>query len=158
MVDYARLADSAKGKQDADRTEIERHKRLRLDKCGFFEKLKNHLYGEMNKANVELHKRKTATFDKYVLPGFTEEIFLTYGTNLLCKVGIGVMNGRCCITAVINGPPNGNEISRKEYLCNQDESCTEILTAPGKEVPTFGDHPEAIAVDIISGILVGHFN
>ncbi len=158
MVDYSKLADHAKGKQEADRLEIERHKKLRSDPCGFFERLKTHLYAEMDKANVELNKRRAATFDKYVLPGFSEEVFLTYGTDSLCRVGLGVIRGSCRVTAVISGPPNGYEISRKEYLCEKDEGCSEILAVIGDGKPAEGTPPEVIATDIIAGVLIGHFD
>ncbi len=65
-------------------------------------------------------------------------------------------NGNCRVTAIISGPPNGYELSRKEYLCNQDVACHEPLPAVFKEIPE-GSCPEEIAVDIISGVLRGGF-
>ncbi len=158
MVNYAKLAVIAKMKQEADHTVIDNHKKLRVDDpCSFFEKVKAHILEEMNKANVELSKRGAATFDRYFLPGFPDEMFLTYGTNSLCRVGLGVKNGNCRVTAIISGPPNGYEISRKEYLCNQDVACHEPLPAVLNELPE-GACPEEIAVDVISGVLRGGFD
>src|ERR1035441_5622565 len=93
MVNYAKLADKAKMIQVADKLEAERHKELRADPCVFFDKVKAHIVEEMNKANVELRKRGAATFDRNYLPGFSEELFLTYGTDSLCRVGLGIIGG-----------------------------------------------------------------
>ena len=157
MVNYAKLAEKAKMIQIADKLEAERHKQLRTDPCVFFEKVKEHIVEEMNKANVELRKRNAAGFDRNYLPGFSDELFLTYGTDSLCRVGLGIQGG-CRVTAVISGPPNGFEISRKEYLCNQDKACHEVLPDVDVAMPPDGSCPEEIAVDVISGILRGGFD
>ena len=159
MTDYAKLADKAKEKQEADILAAERHKELRADPCSFFERVKAHLVEEMNKANVELRKRKAAVFDQYHLPGFTDEVFITYGTDSLCRVGLGILGGGCRITAVISGPPNGYEISRKEYICNeQPADCKEVLPASEDRSPEIPSCPDAIAADVIEGILLGKFD
>jgi len=158
MVNYAKLAEKAKMIQIADKLEAERHKQLRADPCAFFEQVKAHIVEEMNKANVELRKRKAAVFDRNYLPGFPDELFLTYGTDSLCRVGLGGSGGGCHVTAVISGPPNGFVISRKEYLCNQDKACHDVLPAIDVEMPPEGSCPEEIAVDIISSILRGGFD
>ena len=155
MVDYAKLADTAKVKQDADRSAAERHRQLRADPCVFFGRVRARLLEEMKKANVELRKRGAAFLEQNHLPGFPNEMFLTYGTDSLCRVGLGIMGGGCRVTAVISGPPNGYEISRKEYLCDQDAACQEVRPA-GRLVVAC--RPNEIAVDIISGILVGKFD
>jgi hypothetical protein len=158
MMNYAKLAEKAKMIQIADKLEAERHKQLRADPCAFFEKVKKHIEEEMYKANVELRKRKAAIFDRNYLPGFSDELFLTYGTDSLCRVGLGILGGGCRVTAVISGPPNGYEISRKEYLCNEDKACQEERPAIEEGMPPEGSCPEEIAVDIISGILRGGFD
>ena len=155
MMNYAKLAEKAKMIQIADKLEAERHKQLRTDPCVFFEKVKAHILEEMNKANVELRKRKAAVFDRNYLPGFPDELFLTYGTDSLCRVGLGIIRDGCSVVAIISGPPNGYELSRKEYLCNQDKACQEVLPAVEEGMPPEGLCPEEIAVDIISGILRG---
>lgn len=155
MVNYAKLADKAKMIQIADKLEAEKHQQLRTDPCVFFEKVKTHIAEEMNKANVEWRKRGAATFDRNYLPGFSDELFLTYGTDSLCRVGLGIIDGGCRVTAVISGPPNGYVLSRKEYLCNQDKACQEVLPSAEEGMPPEGLCPEEIAVEIISGILRG---
>jgi hypothetical protein len=62
------------------------------------------------------------------------------------------------VTVVISGPPNGFEISRKEYLCSKVANCEEILPTEAVELPPDGSCPEEIAVDIITGILRGGFD
>ena len=155
MVDYAKLADTAKVKRDADRSAADRHKQLIADPSVFFGRVRAHLLEEMKKANVQLRKRGAAFLDQNHLPGFPNEMFLTYGTDSLCRVGLGIMGGGCRVTAIISGPPNGYEISRKVYLCDQEASCREVL--PGGR-PAVASHPDEIAVDIISSILVGKFD
>jgi hypothetical protein len=159
MTDYAKLADKARAKQEADILAAERHKELRADRCSFFDQVKVHLIEEMNKANVELRKRKAAIFDQYQLPGFADEVFITYGTDSLCRVGLGILGGGCRITAIISGPPNGYEISRKEYLCSdQPLDCKEVRPASEDRSQAVPSCPDAIAADVIAGVLIGKFD
>jgi len=155
MVDYAKLADAAKVKQDAGRWAADRHKQLIADPSVFFGRVKAHLLEEMRKANVELRKRKGGILDQNHLPGFPNEMFLTYGTDSLCRVGLGTVEGGCRVTAIISGPPNGYEISRRVYLCGQEASGKEVLPGGRHAVAS---HPEEVAVDIISGMLLGRFD
>jgi hypothetical protein len=158
MIDYVKLADIAKLKEIVDTSAIERHKALRASPCTFLESVKANLAAEMNKANVELRKKRAPTFDQIHLPNFDEEIVLTYGTSSLCRVGLGIMGGGCRITAVISGPPNGYEISRREYLCKQQEACHEVLAIDESHSRTIAFAPEEVAADIIAAVLVGRFD
>ena len=158
MTDYAKLADLAKLKVISDRTTVEKHKELRANHCSFFEGVKAHLADEMNKANVELRKKKAPTIDRLHLPSFDKEIFLTYGIDALCRVGRGIMRGGCRITAVISGPPTGYEVSRREYLCKQEETCRIVLTIDEAQGRAIAFSPNEVATDIIAGILAGKFN
>jgi hypothetical protein len=158
MVNYAQLADSAKKVQDAGKSASITHKELRVDPCAFFDAVRAHLAAEMKKANVELRKKGAAAIDQNHLPGFDTEVFLTFGTDSLCRVGLGIKVGECRITAIISGPPNGYEISRKEYLCLQDTDCKEALNTGKARVLTAASSPRGIAVDIISSFLVGKFD
>jgi hypothetical protein len=158
VLDYGRLAETAREKQEADRLVSQKHQQLRADPCVFFDSVKAHLVEEMNKANVEMRKRHAAVLDQNHLPGFEDEVFLTYGTDALCRVGLGIMGGGCRVTAVISGPPNGYEISRREYLCVQAEDCSEVLHVGGAGSSTVIACPNEIAADIIAGILAGKFD
>lgn len=157
MSDYAKLAERAKEIQDADRSVLDEHKKLRGDPCIFFERVKAHLQEEINKANVELRKRRAGVLERIHLPSFDEEMFLTYGTDSMCRIGLGIMEGGCRVTAVLSGPPNGYELSRREYLCVQQDSCSEVLHLAGKESSTVVACPNEIAADIVAGILGGKF-
>ncbi|MGA2889913.1 MAG: hypothetical protein ABSE51_17845 [Terracidiphilus sp.] len=159
MFDYSKLADYAKLTQVADQLAIERHNKLKGDRCAFFDKIRAHLIEEMKKANAELRKRGAAALiDQNHLPTYSEELFLTYGTDSLCRVGLGVRGGGCQITAVISGPPNGYEISKKEYTCSQDKLCGVILSEANGRKPAAPSLPDEIAIDIVSAILMGRFN
>ena len=158
MVNYAQLADSAKKVQDAGKSASITHKELRVDPCAFFDAVRAHLAAEMKKANVELRKKGAAAIDQNHLPGFDTEVFLTFGTDSLCRVGLGIKVGECRITAIISGPPNGYEISRREYRCKQEETCRIVLTIDEAEGRTTAFSPDEVAADIIAGILVGKFN
>ena len=157
MTDYAKLADIAKLKEIVDHSAVEKHKELRADPCTFLERVKKHLMEEMNKANVELRKKRAPTFDRIHLPSLDEEVLLTYGTSSRCRVGLGIMSGGCRITAVISGPPNGYEISRREYRCKQEGGCREVLAVDESQSRTMAFSPDEVAADIISGVLVGKF-
>jgi hypothetical protein len=154
VFNYTELADAAKAKQEANRLATERHRQLRADPCVFFARVRAHLQEEMRKVNVELRKKKAALFDQNHLPGFPNEMFVTYGTDTLCRVGLGIMEGGCRVTAIISGPPNGYEISRKAYLCDQPAACREARPEGGRAVPC---RPDEIAQDIIAAVLFGRF-
>jgi hypothetical protein len=158
MADYLKLAENAKEIQDTNKSVADRHKQLRADPCVFFEKVKAHLAEEMGKANAELRKKGAPVLDRSRLPGSDEEVLLTNGTDTICRLGLGIMGGECRITAVISGPPNGYEISRREYLCVQETSCSEVLHVGGAELTTVLACPNEIAADIISGMLAGKFD
>ncbi len=158
MVNYVKLADKAKVKRVDDKSAADKHKQLRANPCVFFDRVKALVLEEMDKANVELRKKRVAILGQNHLPGFSGEMFLTYGTDSLCRVGLGILRGECRITAVISGPPNGYEISRREYICVQEASCSEVLHVGGAGSSTVVACPNEIAADIISGILLGKFD
>ena len=159
MFDYSKLADHAKSTQVADQLAIELHNRLKGDRCAFFGKIRAHLIEEMKRANVELMKRGAAALiDQNHLPTYSDEVFLTYGTDSLCRVGLGVHGVGCQITAVISGPPNGYEISKKEYTCNRDKFCRVIIPEAKGGKPVVPSLPDEIAIDIVSSILLGRFD
>ncbi|MGD0096602.1 MAG: hypothetical protein ABSB60_08905 [Terracidiphilus sp.] len=157
MINYAKLADIAKSKDVVDTTTLEAHKKLRPGSCGFYENVLTHLVVEMKKANVELKKRNAPLFDQIKVPSFDDEFLLTYGINSMCRVGRGIMSGGCRITAVISGPPNGYEISRREYLCKKEETCREVISIDELHEKAISFAAEEVAEDIISGVLIGKF-
>jgi hypothetical protein len=158
MVDYGKLADGAKQRQDAENVSTVRNRELKVAPKAFFEKVRAHLFVEINKANAELLKRGIRYIDQNHLSGFDNEIFLTYGTDVLCRIMLNTLAGKCQITAISSGPPNGYELLRKEYPFNNDVSGTGMLLDKGAEFPAVEPRSEDIAVDIISSILVGKFD
>jgi hypothetical protein len=158
MVDYGKLAERAKQRQDAEIVHTGSGRELKVDPKVFFERVKAHILKEMNKANTELRKRGADCIGQNHLSGFDNEIFLTYGTSLLCRVTLNTSVGKCLVTAAISGPPNGYELSRREYPFNNDVLNMKMPQAPGAENATVEPYPEDIAVDIVSSILVGAFD
>ncbi|MGC9158528.1 MAG: hypothetical protein ACP5FH_06010 [Terracidiphilus sp.] len=159
MVDYAKLAVDAQLIQQADCSAGDTRQKLRAYWRSILERVRAQVAGEMKKANVELRKRGVATIDRCHLPGFEDEIFLTYGTDTLCRVGVGERKGEFHITAVISGPPNGYEIARKEYGSRRENSYIGIHLAEAEEPAV---DPESlsreIAIDVISSIIFGRFD
>lgn len=103
-----------------------------------YERVKLHVMNEIEKANVEMGKRKLNTIERVFMPSYRGKLCLTLGSQLLCTVELQEAKGH--ITAVISGPPNAQEISRKEFLL------------------TDGPDPKRIAVEIVSGLLMGEFS
>jgi hypothetical protein len=159
MVDYSKLADKAKALQEAAKGGGAREETLEYDPVAFYVTVKNHLVAEINKANPELAKRNVPTLDRSFLPSFSGRFCFTFGMSLFCSVELDAQPGRHRIKCVITGPPNGNEIGRREYLFNRggpeppsyrsEESGVTIVT---------GLRPEQIAVDIVSSLLSGEFS
>lgn len=153
MVDYGKLADRAKLRQDAEN--------LHTDNVApkkFFEKVRTHLFEEINKANIELSKRGAGRIGQNHLSGFDNEMFLTFGTNLLCRITLNTMVGGCRITAILIGPPNAYELSRREYPFDGDGPSAEMLLAKAAGFSVVDTRPKEIAVDIVSSILAGKFS
>lgn len=103
-----------------------------------YEHVKVHVISEIEKANVEMRKRKLNTIERVFLPSYHGKLCLTVGSVLLCTVEL--QEAKELIAAVLSGPPNAMEISRKEFLLYE------------------GCDPEQIAVEIVSGLLMGEFS
>jgi hypothetical protein len=163
VVDYAKLAEKAKALQDAANGTNTRAEMKEQDPVVFFDSVKSHLVAEMHKANLELGKRGVASLDRSFSPSFSGRFCFTFGTSLFCSVELDAKTDQPRIKAIVNGPPNGGEIGRREYLFNNrasrgvpepqsfraDESAGMIVT---------GLNPEDTAIDIISCILTGEFS
>jgi hypothetical protein len=152
------LADRAKLRQDAEKSSIDRDRDLTVDPKAFFEKVRMHLFEEMKKANFELRKRGADRIGQNHLPGFDNEMFLTFGTDLLCRVTLNTMAGGYRITAVLSGPPNGYELSRKEYPFDSEGASAQMFLAKTAGFSLVDTRPKKIAVDIISSLLAGRFS
>jgi hypothetical protein len=158
VADYAKLAEKAKAIQDAVNSAYIRQPDLDADPNAFFQSVSAHIAQEMTKANVELEKRGVGTIARNHLPNFPGVIFLSFGTESLCRVELEIQEGKARIKAAISGPPNGYDSSRKEYILGKNAPGAG-MSFPGRAgMPVVGARPEQIAEDIISSILLGNFN
>lgn len=158
MVNYGDLAIKAKAKQEAAKLADERQTEPRRNPTAFFEEVEARIDEEMSVANVELHRRGMGTVGRNRLPSFGDKICLTYGLSNLCSVELDLKGGKCRIKAIISGPPNGYEISRKEYLFDHEAKHLNTLQAeePGLLVAGYSAHE--IAVDVLSCLIMGQFD
>ncbi len=155
MTDYGALADKLKGSGEAVKSAHKRRVKHEVDPVAFYESVKAQIEKEVGKANVELRKRDLPVIERIFMPGFLGKLSLTFDTALLCNVELQEAKGR--ITAVILGPPNRSEISRKEYLINPavDQQASAIDEA---EKVAVGYSPDRIAAEVVSGLLMGNFD
>ena len=107
MTDYGALAD--KLKKDGGRAAWPEGKKRAT---AFFQEVKGQISSEVEKANAELRRRDLPFIERVFMPGFQGKLSMTFGTALLCCVDLDEEKER--ITAVLFGPPNRCEISRKE--------------------------------------------
>jgi len=153
MADYGKLADKLKSMRSPVKAAPAPQGPPRMDPAAFYEMVKAHIVQEMEKANVELRKRRLGLIDRVFLPSFGSKLCLTYGSELLCTVDL--QRERESITAVITGPPNAMELSKKEFLINE----VGAQEPAGKGDPKIGAgySPRRIAGEIISGLLMREF-
>jgi hypothetical protein len=110
---------------------------LGVDGAQIYERVKVLVSHEIEKANIELQKRKLAIIERLFLPSYQGKLCLSFGSELLFIADLQEARGQ--ITAVLQGPPNHQEISRKDFALNEYR-------------------PEQIAVEIVSGLLKGEFS
>ncbi len=159
MVNYGELADRAQAQQQ--RAEIpsasENLKKSESDAQLFFERVKQHILEEMSKANAELAKRRVEGIERVFSPGFHGKLCLTFGPSLFCSVDLQTQAVGGRITAIILGPPNGYEISRKEFLLSRPPQ-EKAASSQERMRETAGATPGQIAIEIVSGLIQGRFN
>ena len=137
-MDYSKLAQKLSN-QRSDAQSIQHAGVVRgTSLADVYEHVKLHVMNEIEKANVEMRKQKLNTIERVFLPSYHGKLCLTVGSVLLCTVEL--QESKELIAAVISGPPNAQEISRKEFLLFE------------------GCDPEKIAVEIVSGLLIGEFS
>lgn len=137
MTNYSDLADKLSHLRTHTRQDRGHAGAQGTDIVQIYERVKLLVGDEIDKANAELRKRKLATIERVFVPCCQGRLCLTYGAELLCTVFLEEAKGQ--IKAVILGPPNATEISRKEF------------TADGAM------NPEQITASIVSGLLMGEF-
>jgi hypothetical protein len=138
VADYGELAQKLSNQRTHAQSSQEAGAERSTSLADIFEHVKHHVSTEIEKANVEMRKRKLNTIERVFLPSYHGKLCLTVGSVLLCTVELQEAKGQ--IAAVLSGPPNAQEISRKEFLLTE------------------GCDPERIAVEIVSGLLMGEFS
>lgn len=138
MTDYGELAQKLSNQRSHAHSAEETAAGRELALTDGYERVKLHLNAEIEKANAEMRKRKLNSIERIYMPSHRGKVCLTLGSELLCTVELQEAKGQ--IAAVISGPPNAMEISRKEFPL------------------TKGSDPERIAEAIVSGLLMGEFS
>jgi hypothetical protein len=158
MVDYEKLAAQAKANRDAAAFASRKAEESALDPKVYFKQVASYLNEEMNKANVELKKRGVDTISRNHLPTFEGVIFLVAGIGYMCRVELDAQPGMSRIRAMISGPPNGYELSRKEFFFGQEAVPSSSPTAEKTVLRIVGPTPQEVAQEIIAGIVIGKFD
>jgi hypothetical protein len=155
VVDYGKLAEKAKAVQQRLGKEVS--VAPPDDPRELYEKVKNHVLEEVSKANVELGKRKMPLIERVLSPSYAGRLCLSLGVSLICNVDYTASPEGCRVTAIISGPPNGMEISRKQFLAVGGSAQRRGTEGAGKIPLLQGETPQPIAVAIVSGLLAGEF-
>jgi hypothetical protein len=158
MVDYEKLAAQAKAAQDAADFASRKAHESAFDPRVFFQRVTTNLNEEMNKANVELEKRGIEPISRNHLPNFDGIIFLVFGLGFMCRVELDPQPRTARIRAIICGPPNGQELSRREFSIGQGAPSAGPLSAERGGSRVVGPTPQEIAQEIIAGIVIGKFD
>jgi hypothetical protein len=136
VTNYGDLADKLINQRSHARSAQEPGADRRVDPAAIYERVKLLVTHEIEKANPELRKRRLVNIERLFLPSYQGRLCLSFGP-LLCTADLHEAKG--LVTAVITGPPNQQEISRKDFALNEYR-------------------PEQIAVEIVSGLLTGEFS
>lgn len=155
MTDYDKLAERLKGMASTNGRATDSSNGPGINLSAIYEIVKLHVDSEIEKANEELCKRRLPTLQRVFLPSYHGRLCLTIGSDLLCTVDLHEAKGR--IIAIISGPPNGYEISRKEFPLTSPRPVRAISGENGvNSTSQYG--PRQIAVEIVSGLLLGSFS
>jgi hypothetical protein len=155
VTDYDALAKKLKGMKKPGEPAGKNLANYGFEPVTFYQYVKTQVEEEVEQANVELRKQKLPLIERVFLPGFLGRLSLTFGTGFLCTVELQEAKGR--IRAVIFGPPNRDEISRKDYLLNS--VAVDLQGSPSDQAGKLavGYSPHKIAAEIVSGLLTGEF-
>jgi hypothetical protein len=163
MVDYAKLAEEEKARQEAAHAAAEAERLRQKALRDFFDSVETHLSDEINKANEELSKRGDPTFSRPQRPFKNEErIDIAYGTRSpCCKLILQTTDvevGLSRIVVELFGDSE-DEIGRTEFVLEGEAL---DLKAYKSLVEGFPDHSvevtsAEIAQQIVPGIIRGHF-
>ena len=155
MTDYDSLARKLKGMKKSGESAGKMLANYGFEPVSFYQYVKAQVEEEVDQANVELRKRNLPLIERVFIPGFQGKLSLTFGMGFLCIVELQEAKGR--IRAVIFGPPNRDEVSRKDYLLNL--VAVDLQGSPIDEANKMavGYSPHRIATEIVSGLLMAEF-
>jgi len=155
VTDYDAIAKKLKGMKRPAETPVSKPANYGFTPAVFYQHVKQQIEEEVDKANVELRKQNLPVIERVFMPSFQGKLSLTFGTGFLSTVELNEARGR--IRAVIFGPPNRDEIARKDYFLNP--KAVDLEDSPIEEVQKLavGFSPQRIAAEIVSGLLLGEF-
>lgn len=151
MSDYGALADMLKGSGQASVPSAIGGAIHATNLAAFYERVKVEILEEAKRANVELHKRGLATIDQVFMPCYRGKLCVTFGTALLCTVELNEAKKQ--IASAILGPPNREEISRREYLLGGGIAQPNNDSSDTLEKHPVEQSPGRIASQIVSELL-----
>jgi hypothetical protein len=162
VVDYAKLAEEEKERQDAAHAAAEAEHSRQKTLLDFFDSVETHLSEEISKANQELGKRGDPTFSGPNRSSNGEErIDLAYGSrNPACKLTLQTTAelglSRILVELLSD---TGDMVGSTDYVMEQEGL---ELRAYKSLVEGFPDHASAvtsaeIAQQIVPGIIRGRF-
>ena len=153
MTDYDLLEKKLKGTKSGDPAGT-KPTTYGFDPVTFYQYVKQQVEEEVDKANLELRKRKLPVIERVFMPSSQGKLSLTFGTGFLCNVELNPARGR--ITAIIIGPPNSAEIARKDFPLNPEAGPQQsAIDDAGGSLVVYSPH--RIAAEIVSGLLAGEF-
>jgi hypothetical protein len=153
VTDYDLLEKKLKGLKSGDPAG-DKPTSYAFDPATFYQYVKQQVEEEVDKANLELRKRDLPVIERVFMPSSLGKLSLTFGTGFLCNVELNPARGR--ITAMIIGPPNHAEVSRKDFLLNPEAGPQESAINDAEESLVVYS-PHRIAAEIVSGLLAGEF-
>jgi hypothetical protein len=163
MVDYGRIAEETKGKQDVAGLAAALKVKLGEDSEVFFKSIESRLAGEIDKANPELEKHGLLTGHKsggiaIVPKRFESQIRLSYGRTAICEVNFD--RTHAMIQVEMTGEPDAKGVAEPQLLSFHLTSSASGTVArkleSEREMPgEFG--PGDIAEIVTEGLIRGYF-
>jgi hypothetical protein len=163
MVDYAKLVEEEKARQDSTLSSAEIQKRRATDLVDLFREIEIALGEEVTKANQELSKSGAPTISGPFRPAIGEErIELALGTvDPACRLTIQSTATQLALSRIVVElfGETGASIAHTEYVTEDQVLPLKVYKSlvegfPDRDAETT---PSAIAQEIVPGIIRGQF-
>ena len=163
MVDYAKLIDEEKARQDSAIAKVEAHKERDEDLHSFFNRVQTDLGNEISKANEELNKRSVPTIEgPFKIEGHDDQIEYNLGTRKpCCRLSLESTSPEIGLSRIHTElfDEEGKVIGQTDYVI---EGVAQDLKTYNSLVEGFPDHAAQvgstdIAQEIVAGIISGRF-